>query len=58
MERKFIVSPDFAANLLVLQSELDTIIQEGVNIDTMEIIENCHQLLTIQIQTIQEVAAA
>lgn len=58
MERKFTVGPDFVANLLVLQSELDTIIQDGVNIDTMEIIESCHELLTAQLQTLQEVKAA
>ena len=58
MERKFTVGHDFMANLLVLSSELDFIIQEGISIDTMEIVERCHKLLLEQIAELQEGGAA
>jgi len=58
MEHKFTVGPEFVANMLVIDSELGFIIEEGLNPESMEIIEHCHTLLAAQIRELKEVCAA
>ncbi|WP_294475467.1 hypothetical protein [uncultured Intestinimonas sp.] len=45
MERYFKVSSEFVACILELNSELDYIVQEGLNPESMEIIERVNNRL-------------
>lgn len=55
---RFTVNEEFVASLLELKSELGFIIEEGLNLESMETIEQVSDQLDTLIQNIREERAA